>query len=172
MSDDRGQIVDLLNLYGLAVDTRRWDLFDRIFTTDVDADYSNGRHWSDLASFKAGFDSAHAPLHHTQHAMANHLVAVRGDTAAAFTYAAWRLARRTDDGDDVYQGTACYDDSLRRVDGCWLITRRICRVTWREHRQVPAALVARMESELRTLQIKDLPTGGDGLGIFGLLLSQ
>ena len=31
-------ITQLLNLYGLAVDAQRWELFDRIFATDVDAD--------------------------------------------------------------------------------------------------------------------------------------
>src|SRR4051812_19730286 len=150
MSDDRERIIDVLNLYGLAVDTRRWDLFDLIFTEDVVADYTNGyangRHWTDLASFKVGFEAAHAPLHHTQHAMSNHLVRVRGETAVAFTYVNWRLVRRSDDGDDVQQGAACYDDSLRRVEDRWLIARRRCWITWRERRHDPAAVVAETES--------------------------
>ena len=29
---DREDIIELINLYGLAMDTQRWDLFDRIFT--------------------------------------------------------------------------------------------------------------------------------------------
>ena len=32
-------ITQLVNLYGLAVDSQRWQLFDSIFTTDVVADY-------------------------------------------------------------------------------------------------------------------------------------
>jgi SnoaL-like domain len=32
-------ITQLVNLYGLAVDSRQWHLFDSIFTADVDADY-------------------------------------------------------------------------------------------------------------------------------------
>ncbi|GBG37679.1 hypothetical protein NJB14197_25090 [Mycobacterium montefiorense] len=31
-------ITQLVNLYGLAVDSQRWDLFDRIFAEEVDAD--------------------------------------------------------------------------------------------------------------------------------------
>jgi hypothetical protein len=165
MSDDRGEIIETLNLYGLAVDTRRWDLFDRIFTSDVDAEYSSG-HWLDLASFKLGFEAAHAPLHHTQHAVANHLVDVRGDSAAAFSYVNWRLVRRSDGGDDVRQGSACYDDSLRKVGGRWLIARRVCRVTWHEHHQVAATVVAEREAQVSTQQVKDLPRAG-GLAFLG-----
>ena len=29
---DREDIIELINLYGFAMDTQRWDLFDRIFT--------------------------------------------------------------------------------------------------------------------------------------------
>lgn len=32
-------ITQLVNLYGLAVDSRQWHLFDSIFTADVDAEY-------------------------------------------------------------------------------------------------------------------------------------
>jgi SnoaL-like domain len=34
-------IIHLINLYGFAVDTQRWSLFDRIFTADVEADFSD-----------------------------------------------------------------------------------------------------------------------------------
>jgi SnoaL-like domain len=42
-------IMSIINPYGLAVDTQRCELFDRIFTDDVDADFgtSPGR---DLAN--------------------------------------------------------------------------------------------------------------------------
>jgi hypothetical protein len=32
-------IMSIINPYGLAVDTQRCELFDRIFTDDVDADF-------------------------------------------------------------------------------------------------------------------------------------
>lgn len=156
MSDDRAQIVDLLNLYGLAVDARRWDLFDDIFTADIDVDYTNGRHWSDLASFKVGFAAAHEPLHHTQHAMSNHVVRIGDGVAAAFTYVSFRLVRRTENADDVTEGTACYDDALKRTAGRWLIDRRLCRITWRRHFQISAREVEQLESEFATQQVKQV----------------
>jgi hypothetical protein len=54
---DRDAIVQMINLYELAVDSRRWDLFDRVFTADVEARYSEERHWHDLKSFKRDFES-------------------------------------------------------------------------------------------------------------------
>jgi AraC-like DNA-binding protein len=52
---DREEIIQLINLYGFAMDTQRWDLFDRVFTEDVDADYGPGSHWTDRAAFKRDF---------------------------------------------------------------------------------------------------------------------
>src|SRR5262245_61616834 len=73
---DRELIKELVNLYGFAVDTQRWDLFDRIFTDDVDADYTESAHWRDLETFKRDFGAFHDPFHSTQHCMMNHMVHV------------------------------------------------------------------------------------------------
>src|SRR5260221_267988 len=43
-------ITKVINLYGLGMDTQRWDMFDRLFTDDVHADYGEGSHWQDLLS--------------------------------------------------------------------------------------------------------------------------
>ncbi len=90
---DREDIVELINLYGFAMDTQRWDLFDRIFTEDVDADYGPTSHWTNRAQFKSDFGSFHELFDATQHVMTNHLVKVDGDRAASHTYGAWRLIR-------------------------------------------------------------------------------
>ena len=46
---DTQSIVNVINLYGFAVDTQCWSLFDRIFTPDVDADFSASAHWHELS---------------------------------------------------------------------------------------------------------------------------
>ena len=96
--EDERAIIQTVNRYGLAMDTRGWDLFDSIFTADVELDYS-GTRWSDLASFKRDFAAAHARFDATQHAMMNHLVELSGDAAAAFTYCSWRLICRGTPGE-------------------------------------------------------------------------
>jgi hypothetical protein len=123
-------IVNLINLYGVAMDTQRWDLFDRIFTVDVDADFGVPSHWRDLATFKKDFAAFHGPLDSTQHSMSNHVVNITGDTAHAFTYGSWRLIRRGLEGGDLWEGTGWYDDDLVRLTGQWRIKRRTCRVVY------------------------------------------
>lgn len=130
MTEDIVQVIQLINLYGLAMDTQRWDLFDRIFTSDVEADFGAPSHWTDLATFKADFAAFHTPFDATQHTMSNHVVRVDGDSANAFTYGSWRLIRKGVEGGDLWEGTGWYDDNLVRDNGRWLIQRRICRVSW------------------------------------------
>lgn len=138
--DDERAIIQVINRYGLAMDTRGWDLFDSIFTADVELDYSSTR-WNDLASFKRDFAAAHERFDATQHAMMNHLVEASGDSAAAFTYCSWRLISRGAPGGDFLQGTAWYDDALVRTAAGWRIRRRTCRILWADGN--PAATGAR-----------------------------
>jgi hypothetical protein len=127
---DREDIIDTINLYGLAMDTQRWDLFDRIFTDDVDADYGATSHWTAREPFKRDFGGFHALFDATQHVMTNHLVQVTGDTAASHTYGAWRLIRHAAGDPPVWDGTGYYDDQwVRRGEG-WRIVKRVCRVVY------------------------------------------
>ena len=114
---DELEIKRIINLYGFAVDTQHWELFDQIFTHDVDADYSETSHWRDLATLKSDFDVFHAPFDGTQHAMMSHLVNVRGDQAWAMTYATWRLIRKGLAGGEFWEGTGWYDDVRRARHG-------------------------------------------------------
>jgi len=127
---DLQPIIHIINLYGIAVDSQRWELFDRIFTSDVDADFSETAHWRDLVSFKSDFAVFHRIFDSTQHAMMNHLIDVSGDVAHAFTYGMWRLIRSGVQGGDLWEGTGWYDDELVRTDRGWRIKRRLCKVVW------------------------------------------
>jgi SnoaL-like domain len=130
MSDqDQSAIISILNLYAIAMDAQRWDLFDSIFTRDVDLEYPGVR-WHDLATFKTDFAKAHEGFDATQHAMANHLVDCAGVTATAFSYCFWRLIRKGTVGGDFLEGTAWYDDALVHTPAGWRIKSRTCRILW------------------------------------------
>jgi hypothetical protein len=105
-------ITQLVNLYGLAVDSQRWKMFDRIFTADVDADYGATSHRTDREQLKAD------------------VVHVDGDRAYSVCNGGWRLVRGAADGDPRWDGTGWYADTLMRTPGGWRITRRVCRITW------------------------------------------
>lgn len=127
---DTVAITQLVNLYGLAVDSRRWELFDRIFTAEVDADYGATSHWTDLKRFKSDFDEFHRPFDSTQHTMSTHVVEVDGDRAHSFCNGGWRLLRRAAGDSPLWDGTGWYDDAWVRTPDGWRITARRCRITW------------------------------------------
>ena len=127
---DREDIIELINLYGFAMDTQRWDLFDGIFTEDCDADYGPTSHWTNRAQFKADFGSFHELFDATQHVMTNHLVQVDGDRASSHTYGAWRLIRHAAGDPPVWDGTGWYDDQWVRTGEGWRIVKRVCGVVY------------------------------------------
>ena len=50
--NDKVEIINILNLYGFALDARAWDLFDLIFTEDVEAVFGPaGAGWNGIADF-------------------------------------------------------------------------------------------------------------------------
>src|SRR5260370_12406807 len=61
--EDKSAIVEVLNLYGFALDAREWDLFDRIFTPDVIAEFPPaGPACPVLDVFKLSCPHFHDPL--------------------------------------------------------------------------------------------------------------
>ncbi|MEM6109999.1 nuclear transport factor 2 family protein [Mycobacterium sp. 050272] len=123
-------ITQLVNLYGLAVDSQRWELFDRIFADDVDADYGPASRWGDRERFKSEFATFHDPFDSTQHTMSTHVVQVDQDRAHSFCNGGWRLVRKAVDGNSLWEGSGWYDDALVRTPVGWRITHRVCRITW------------------------------------------
>ena len=77
--DDTTNIIGVVNLYALAVDTQRWDWFDRVFTPDIEVDFGGPAVWRDLASLKTAFAAIHSPFASTQHLTTNHVVVIDGD---------------------------------------------------------------------------------------------
>ncbi len=143
-----------LNLYGLAVDSQRWDLFDRIFTDDVDADYGPTSHWTSRAQFKADFAAFHDPFDSTQHTLSTHLVHVTGDGAQSFCNGSWRLIRKAVDGAPLWDGTGWYEDDWLRTDAGWRITHRTCRITWWTGDPLVQETIPGVKFELRTTVLR------------------
>ncbi len=136
---DKADIIEVLNLYGFALDARQWDLFDRVFAQDVIADFGPaGASWSGLSNFKRSFAEFHDQLDSHQHTMMGQLVKVDGDKAYAFSYGNWLLVREAAIGGPTWLGTGWYDDELVRTQRGWRIQRRVCRlVSWTGNPAVP-----------------------------------
>ena len=139
VEQDKAAIIEILNLYGFALDAHQWDLFDLVFTEDVTADFGPaGASWSGLADFKRSFAEFHDTLDNHQHTMMGHLVHVNGDKANAFSFGNWLLVRESLKDDTSWLGTGWYDDELVRTDRGWRIQRRVCRlISWTGNPSVP-----------------------------------
>jgi SnoaL-like domain len=139
VAHDKAEIIEIINLYGFALDAHRWDLFDRIFAEDVLAEFGPaGAGWSDLETFKKSFAEFHKTLDSHQHTMMGHVVHVDGDKAHAFSYGNWLLVRESAKGGPTWTGTGWYDDELVRTEQGWRIKHRVCRLmAWTGNPLVP-----------------------------------
>lgn len=139
IENDKAAVVEVLNLYGFALDARQWDLFDRVFTEDVTAQFGPaGAAWHGLSAFKRSFAEFHNQLDSHQHTMMGQLVHIDGDRAYAFSYGNWLLVRDAAEGGPAWQGTGWYDDELVRTESGWLIRQRVCRLmSWTGNPLVP-----------------------------------
>lgn len=123
-------VINTVNLYPIAVDTQRWELFDRVFTEDVHADFGGQAVWDGLGPLKQAFDMIHAPFAATQHATRGHHVAGEGDRATCLSYVHGRFIREVPEGGNMFESSGWYDDILVRTEGGWRIARRVCRMLW------------------------------------------
>ena len=136
---DKAEIVEILNLYGFALDAHQWDLFDLSFTQDVISVFGPaGAAWTSLDVLKHAFGEFHRTLDNHQHTMMGHIVHVDGDTANAFSWGNWLLTRDAAPGGADWMGTGWYDAVLVRTDKGWRIKKRVCRLLgWTGNPLVP-----------------------------------
>lgn len=83
---DRAEITDLLVRYSRAVDSRRWDDLDALFTPEARIDYTAfGGIAGDLAEIKRFLAESMALFSTTQHMLGLPEIAVHGDRARSVT---------------------------------------------------------------------------------------
>ena len=126
-SADAFEIVNLINLYPVAVDSLSFDLFDRIFTEDAHVDFGGPAQWNDIESLKRDFLAIHQPFRATHHKSGHHRVTVNGDQANSLAYVHACFVRDVGEGGNIYEVRGWYDDSFRRTADGWRITRRTSR---------------------------------------------
>jgi hypothetical protein len=127
--EDIVEIISVVNLYPIAVDTRRWDLFDQVFTSDAQTDFGGGARWTDLTSLKRDFAVVHEPFEATQHVTTNHQVVGNEREANCISYVHGRFIRQVPGG-NMFESAGWYDDTLVRTAAGWRIKVRNCRAVW------------------------------------------
>lgn len=127
---DELNAIRLLNRYGVAVDSKRWDFFDAIFAPDVIADYGGPVVFDGLPAFRQGAADAWGPFDASQHSMSNIVWDRDGDVARSLTYGDWFIIRHGTPGGDIWKGKGWYHDEWAKLECGWRIRRRCCRTMW------------------------------------------
>lgn len=160
-AQDKAEIIETLNLYAFALDSHQFDLFDRVFTEDVRAEFGPaGAVWSGLANLKRTFAEFHDTLTNHMHQMIGHNVHVNGDKANSFTYGNWLLVRDGAEGGSTWLGAGWYDDELVRTPSGWRIRDRIAKlVSWTGNPLVPVP-VPEHHPDMATNALSKFSEGG------------
>ncbi len=135
---DRMEIQDVLARYSDAIDSRRWDDLDRLFTADAVIDYSSmGGIKGSLAEQKAFLDANLPAFAGFQHLTATSTFDIVGDEARVRTICFNPMVIR-DEKHVLFCGL-WYRDVFARVDDGWRIKERVEDRGWSLdlRRQVP-----------------------------------
>ncbi|MBF6172044.1 nuclear transport factor 2 family protein [Nocardia blacklockiae] len=123
---DRLEIEDLMVRYSHAVDTRRWELLDEIFTADAVIDYTAmGGPKGGLADTKRFLAETMPNFPAFQHLISNSSITVDGDHATGRTMCHNPMLVTDHEGKQSLMLCGLwYLDAFARVDGHWRIARR------------------------------------------------
>lgn len=126
---DRDDIIDVAIRYTWALDTRRFDDLDDVFTPDASATL-HGVDCADRDAIVARIRGAVERFDRTQHLVGNHQVAVDGDTATHRCQLQGQHVKDDADGGDTFIIGGFYEDRLVRTDAGWRISHRLMEGTW------------------------------------------
>jgi hypothetical protein len=124
---DRLEIQDLMVRYSHAVDTRQWDLLDKVFTADAYIDYTAmGGAAGNLTSTKEFLARMLPNFLAFQHLISNSSIVVDGDTATGRTLCHNPMLVADAQGKQSLMLCGLwYLDTFARIDGQWRIRRRV-----------------------------------------------
>lgn len=129
---DRMEIQDLLTRYGVAIDSRRWDLLEEVFTTDALIDYSSsGAPKGRYPEIRAWLESFLTKFPMNQHMTLNSHIEVSGDRATGRSYFFNPNSFPNESGVPkmIFVGGYYNDEFVRTADG-WRIVQREGETAW------------------------------------------
>jgi hypothetical protein len=129
---DRHDISDLLSRYGVAIDSRKWDLLDTVFTPDATIDYSSsGAPKGSYPEIRVWLETFLTRFPMNQHMTVNSHVTLNGDTAVGRSYFFNPNSFPDESGEMrmIFVGGYYNDDFVRTSDG-WRIARREGETAW------------------------------------------
>jgi len=132
---DRQQIVEVIDRYGTALDSKNYERFKTCFSEDARVYY--GANEFDREAAAKFCEATLSPYAFTQHLLGNYEVQIDGDLASARTYLHATHVTPPEQG-EVFVVGGTYIDELARQDGEWRITMRTLEAEWSERRKIAA----------------------------------
>ncbi|MEY9211787.1 nuclear transport factor 2 family protein [Thermobifida halotolerans] len=128
---DRLDIADVLARYCVALDSRDWNLLERVFTPDAVAAYGRVGDPRGLPAIVGVVRASLEPLDASQHFIGTSLVEPDGEGGArGRTYLIAQHVRNQTPGGDQYVIAGTYVDRFVRTPGGWRISERRLVHTW------------------------------------------
>lgn len=122
---DRLEIQQLLVAYSTAIDNRRFDDLDQVFTADAYIDYrAMGGVDGHFPEVKAWLSQVLPNFPAYAHMLGNFDVRITGDTATARTLCFNPMVLGGDDGQVLFCGLWYDDEFIRTAEG-WRMTKRV-----------------------------------------------
>ena len=131
--DDRLAVTDLLVRYATAIDTRRWDLLDSVFTPDARLDYrSAGGVEGPYPEVRAWLEQVLPMFEVTQHLVMNTAVEFEPDQVRARARTAFLNPNQlTVEGEPwTFVVGGNYHDRLVKAEAGWRIATRVEETLW------------------------------------------
>jgi hypothetical protein len=127
-ADDRFAVIETLDRYAVALDTRDWALLDRVFAPDATADYGDYR-CTGREQIRALVQRMLGGCGPTQHMLGVYRIALAGAEATSTCAIRAHHVGRGDQAQLQYECFGEYSDRLIRSPEGWRIRHRAMRIT-------------------------------------------
>ena len=121
--DDVSAIRNTIVRYGQRIDDRDLEGFLTLYAPDA-VHHANGQDHVGHEGITAWLTGAFPRIAHLRHLILGSSIQVddNGDTASATSD--WMTVQRTDDGTPALHSVGRFEDTLAKIDGSWVFTRR------------------------------------------------
>lgn len=128
---DRLEIADVVVRYTHAIDTKRWDLLDEVFTPDARLDYrASGGPAGGYPEVRRWLEAALAQFAMTQHVLGQSLVELGPDSDTARSRTLFYNPMGMTAGSVDFWIGGAYDDELVRTTDGWRIASKLEEQHW------------------------------------------
>jgi len=127
-AEDRFAIIETVDRYGVALDTRDWSLLDRVFTPDAVGDFGQFQ-CADREAIRAMIRSMLGGCGPTQHLLGVYRIELSGNQARCVCAIRAHHVGRGAQAKTEYECFGEYRDQLVRTPEGWRIRHRAMRIT-------------------------------------------